>query len=129
MPKAYWVTWYRAIRDQAAHAKYAALAGPAIQSNGGTFPCGACRRRRQKASRTSEPLFSSSKVSFRRWPRYSLDTRPRWQRSVKRLTSSPVLFSSSSRTFAMKVHPFTSASDACVITSAHASSCAFCFAP
>ncbi len=37
MPKAYWVTWYRAIRDQAAHAKYAALAGPAIQSNGGTF--------------------------------------------------------------------------------------------
>ena len=37
MPKAYWVTWYRAIRDQAAHAKYVALAAPAIQSNGGTF--------------------------------------------------------------------------------------------
>ena len=37
MPKAYWVTWYRAIRDQAAHAQYATLAGPAIESHGGTF--------------------------------------------------------------------------------------------
>lgn len=37
MPSAYWVTWYRAIRDQAAHAKYAALAGPAIQAGGGRF--------------------------------------------------------------------------------------------
>jgi uncharacterized protein (DUF1330 family) len=37
MPKAYWVTWYRAISDQGAHAEYATLAGPAIESNGGTF--------------------------------------------------------------------------------------------
>jgi uncharacterized protein (DUF1330 family) len=37
MAKAYWVTTYRTIRDQAALAAYATLAGPAIQAAGGRF--------------------------------------------------------------------------------------------
>lgn len=37
MAKAYWVTWYRAVSDLAAHAQYAEMAGPAIQALGGRF--------------------------------------------------------------------------------------------
>ncbi|MEF8729897.1 MAG: DUF1330 domain-containing protein [Accumulibacter sp.] len=37
MAKAYWVTWYSGIGDLSAHARYAALAGPAIEGCGGTF--------------------------------------------------------------------------------------------
>jgi len=35
--KAYWVTFYRAIKDTDAMTKYAALAGPALQAHGGRF--------------------------------------------------------------------------------------------
>ena len=35
MPKAYWVTCYREIKDPAKLAAYAKLAGPAIESGGG----------------------------------------------------------------------------------------------
>lgn len=37
MAKAYWVSFYRAIRDADAMAKYAALSGPALQAHGGRF--------------------------------------------------------------------------------------------
>ena len=37
MPKGYWITVYRAIRDEQALAAYAKLAGPAIQAAGGRF--------------------------------------------------------------------------------------------
>lgn len=37
MAKGYWVTWYRSVSDPAAHAEYAALAGPVIQALGGRF--------------------------------------------------------------------------------------------
>ena len=37
MPKAYWVTFYRSIKDPAALAEYAKLASPAIEAGGGRF--------------------------------------------------------------------------------------------
>jgi uncharacterized protein (DUF1330 family) len=37
MPKAYWVSTYRAIHDPDKLAAYAKLAGPSIQANGGRF--------------------------------------------------------------------------------------------
>ena len=37
MPKAYWISVYRAIHDPAALAKYGKLAGPALQAAGGRF--------------------------------------------------------------------------------------------
>lgn len=37
MPKAYWITAYRSIRDEAALAAYAKLAAPALQAAGGRF--------------------------------------------------------------------------------------------
>jgi uncharacterized protein (DUF1330 family) len=37
MAKAFWVCAYRAIRDEAALAAYAKLAGPALQAAGGRF--------------------------------------------------------------------------------------------
>jgi uncharacterized protein (DUF1330 family) len=35
MPKGYWITLYHAVSDPARLAKYAALAGPAIEAGGG----------------------------------------------------------------------------------------------
>lgn len=35
MPKGYWISTYRAIRDEAKVAAYSALAGPAIAAGGG----------------------------------------------------------------------------------------------
>src|SRR5262245_3098104 len=37
MPKAYWVTTYRSIKNPDALAEYAKLAGPSIQAAGGKF--------------------------------------------------------------------------------------------
>jgi uncharacterized protein (DUF1330 family) len=37
MPKAYWISAYRAIKDPNKLAAYAKLAGPALTSNGGRF--------------------------------------------------------------------------------------------
>ena len=37
MPKAYWVSCYRAVHDPAALADYAKLAGSAIEKHGGRF--------------------------------------------------------------------------------------------
>jgi uncharacterized protein (DUF1330 family) len=37
MPKAYWISTYRAIHDPEALAAYAKLAGPALQGAGGRF--------------------------------------------------------------------------------------------
>lgn len=37
MPKAYWVTMYRAVKDAEKVAAYAKLAGPALTSAGGRF--------------------------------------------------------------------------------------------
>lgn len=37
MPKGYWVTTYRSIKNQDALTAYAKLAGPAIQAAGGRF--------------------------------------------------------------------------------------------
>jgi uncharacterized protein (DUF1330 family) len=37
MAKAYWIAFYRSIKDPDALAAYAKLAGPAIQANGGRF--------------------------------------------------------------------------------------------
>lgn len=37
MPKAYWISAYRAIHDEQALAAYARLAGPAIAAAGGRF--------------------------------------------------------------------------------------------
>jgi uncharacterized protein (DUF1330 family) len=37
MAKGYWVTFYRSVSNPAALAKYARLAGPAIQAGGGRF--------------------------------------------------------------------------------------------
>ena len=37
MPKAYWISAYRAINDPAALAEYGKLAGPALQGAGGRF--------------------------------------------------------------------------------------------
>ncbi|HEV2287038.1 MAG TPA: DUF1330 domain-containing protein [Steroidobacteraceae bacterium] len=37
MPKAYWITSYRAVRDPQALAAYAKLAGPALTAAGGRF--------------------------------------------------------------------------------------------
>jgi len=37
MPKAYWVSCYRSIKDPERLAEYAKLAGPAIQAGGGRF--------------------------------------------------------------------------------------------
>jgi len=37
MPKAYWISAYRSIRDPEALAAYAKLAGPALQNAGGRF--------------------------------------------------------------------------------------------
>ena len=37
MPKAYWITAYRSIHDEAALAAYAKLAAPALQAAGGRF--------------------------------------------------------------------------------------------
>jgi uncharacterized protein (DUF1330 family) len=37
MAKAYWISAYRSIRDEAALAAYAKLAGPALQAAGGRF--------------------------------------------------------------------------------------------
>jgi uncharacterized protein (DUF1330 family) len=37
MPKAYWITAYRSIRDPEALKAYAQLAGPAIRAAGGRF--------------------------------------------------------------------------------------------
>ena len=37
MAKAYWISFYREVRDPAALQAYAKLAGPAIQAGGGVF--------------------------------------------------------------------------------------------
>ncbi len=37
MAKAYWISAYRAVRDEVALAAYAKLAGPALQAAGGRF--------------------------------------------------------------------------------------------
>ncbi len=37
MPKAYWITTYHAIHDEAALAAYAKLAAPALMASGGKF--------------------------------------------------------------------------------------------
>ena len=37
MPKAYWISTYRAVKDQDKLAAYAKLAGPAINAGGGSF--------------------------------------------------------------------------------------------
>ena len=37
MAKAYWISAYRSIRDQEALARYARLAGPALEAAGGRF--------------------------------------------------------------------------------------------
>ena len=37
MPKAYWVTTYRAVKDAEKVAEYAKLAGPALTAAGGRF--------------------------------------------------------------------------------------------
>jgi uncharacterized protein (DUF1330 family) len=37
MPKAYWITCYRAVQDPQALAAYARLAGPALTAAGGRF--------------------------------------------------------------------------------------------
>lgn len=37
MPKAYWISAYRSVRDNEALAAYAKLAGPALQNAGGRF--------------------------------------------------------------------------------------------
>ncbi len=37
MAKAYWISAYRAVRDQEAFAAYAKLAGPALEAAGGRF--------------------------------------------------------------------------------------------
>ena len=37
MPKAYWVSCYRAVHDAEALRRYAQLAGPAIEAHGGRF--------------------------------------------------------------------------------------------
>ena len=37
MPKAYWVSCYRSVRNQDALAQYAKLAGPALEAHGGRF--------------------------------------------------------------------------------------------
>ena len=37
LAKAYWISAYRSIKDEAALAAYAKLAGPAVQANGGKF--------------------------------------------------------------------------------------------
>ena len=37
MPKAYWITSYRAVKDPQALAAYARLAGPALTAAGGRF--------------------------------------------------------------------------------------------
>jgi uncharacterized protein (DUF1330 family) len=37
MAKGYWITCYRSVTDEAALAKYASLAGPAIEAHGGRF--------------------------------------------------------------------------------------------
>jgi uncharacterized protein (DUF1330 family) len=37
MPKGYWINTYREIKDPSKMQAYAALAGPAIESNGGRF--------------------------------------------------------------------------------------------
>ena len=37
MAKGYWVTWYRAVFDSDAHARYALLAGPILEAYGGKF--------------------------------------------------------------------------------------------
>ena len=37
MPKAYWISTYRAVNDQDKLAAYAKLAGPAINAGGGRF--------------------------------------------------------------------------------------------
>jgi len=37
MPKAYWITAYRSVRDPEALAAYAKIAAPALQAEGGRF--------------------------------------------------------------------------------------------
>jgi len=37
MPKGYWVTFYRSVKDPAALAAYAKVAAPAIEAGGGRF--------------------------------------------------------------------------------------------
>jgi uncharacterized protein (DUF1330 family) len=37
MPKAYWVSCYRSVRDPEAYKRYAQLSGPAIEAHGGRF--------------------------------------------------------------------------------------------
>lgn len=37
MPKAYWITCYREVKDQAKLSAYAKLGGPAIEAGGGRF--------------------------------------------------------------------------------------------
>lgn len=37
MPKAYWISAYRAVKDPGKLAAYAKLAGPALTANGGRF--------------------------------------------------------------------------------------------
>ncbi len=37
MPKAYWITAYRSVRDPQALAAYAKIAAPALQAEGGRF--------------------------------------------------------------------------------------------
>ena len=39
MAKAYWISFYREIKDPAKLAAYAKLAGPAIEAGGGRFLC------------------------------------------------------------------------------------------
>ena len=37
MPKAYWISCYRAVKDETALQQYAKAAGPALESHGGRF--------------------------------------------------------------------------------------------
>ena len=37
MPKAYWISCYRAVKDETALKQYAKAAGPALESHGGRF--------------------------------------------------------------------------------------------
>ena len=87
MPKAYWITVYRAVNDPAKLAAYAKLASPATQAFGARY---LCRGNAQAASSMAKRNASSSPNSRRCNRRSPARDSPAYQEAVRVLGDGAV---------------------------------------
>ena len=79
MPKAYWIAFYREVKDPDKFAAYAKLAGPAISAGGGRVLARGEPARVYEHGLKSVPCCSNSTVSSRLLPLTTAPlTKPHW---------------------------------------------------